>query len=123
MMNRSILFVDDEKQILKAIRREFIETDYSTFFANDAEEALDIIDNTKIDLIVTDMRMPVMDGYELLKQVRAKYPQIKRVALSGYADENLMKNSLENGLAELYIFKPWDRKEIVSSIEMLLGDS
>lgn len=123
MMNRSILFVDDEKQILKAIRREFMETDYNTFFANDAEEALDIIDNNKIDLIVTDMRMPVMDGYELLKQVRAKYPQIKRIALSGYADENLMKDSLENGLAELYIFKPWDRKEIVSSIEMLLGES
>lgn len=121
-MDRSILFVDDEKQILKAIRREFMDSGYRTFFACDAQEALETLDSNEIDLIVTDMRMPVMDGCELLKLVREKHPSIKRVVLSGYADENLVNSSLSEGLAEFYIFKPWGSMEIITSIEMALGE-
>ena len=77
-MNKSILFVDDEKPILKAIRRMFIGSEYTVFFAESGEEALDILSKNIIVLIVTDLKMPEMGGYELLSKVMVMYPSIIR---------------------------------------------
>ncbi|MEA4848706.1 MAG: response regulator [Clostridiaceae bacterium] len=119
-MSKALLFVDDEKQILKAIRRLFLDTDYTLYTAGSGEEALRILEKAKIDLIVADIRMPVMDGYELLKIVKKKYPSIIRLTLSGYAEEKLVTNALENNLAKLYLFKPWDNKTLISTIQEAL---
>jgi YesN/AraC family two-component response regulator len=121
-MSHTILFVDDEKQILKAIKREFFDSEYEIVTADSGQAALDIMEQTKIDLIITDMRMPEMDGYELLRRVKETYPSTRRIILSGYADENIIKDALNNGLTEFYLFKPWGSREIITAIEMALGE-
>ena len=82
-MLKKILFVDDEAQILKSIRRLFMDTEYEVITAESGSEALDILANNKIDLIVSDMRMPNMSGYELLREVKRRFPHIVRIILSG----------------------------------------
>ena len=80
----SVLFVDDEVNILNAIKREMIDENFKMFFANSAKEALKIIDENQISVIVTDMRMPEMNGLELLKIVEEKSPMTVKMVLSGY---------------------------------------
>lgn len=120
-MSKILLFVDDERQILKAIKRLFLETDYIVYTAEGGAEALEILENTKVDLLVADMRMPMMDGYELLQRVKLKYPETIRLILSGYADEKLILEALRNGLAKFYMFKPWDNKCLIGTLEKALA--
>jgi HD-like signal output (HDOD) protein/CheY-like chemotaxis protein len=119
-MAECILFVDDEPQILKSLEGLFINTNYVIFLAESAELALNILAENKIDIIVSDMKMPQVDGYQLLSQVREKYPNVLRVILSGYADEKLVFKALQKNIVKLYIFKPWDDERLVSIIEHLL---
>lgn len=116
-LNRSILFVDDEKQILSAIKRIFIGSNYNIFISDNGNDALEILKKEEIRLIISDMRMPGMDGYVLLKTVKEKYPSIIRIILSGYADMELIIRSLRHNLAKLYLFKPWDNKYLLSVID------
>ncbi|WHH59014.1 response regulator [Petroclostridium sp. X23] len=118
-MKKAILFVDDERQILKAIRRLFMDTQYNVFFAENGEEALRILEQEAIHMIITDMRMPNMDGYQLLKKVKEKYPLILRLILSGYAEENLIFKALQNNLARLYLLKPWDNQKFIETINQI----
>ena len=64
-MNKSILFVDDEKAILNSIRREFFDSSYEIYIATSGKEALEILSEKQINLIVSDMRMPEMDDYKI----------------------------------------------------------
>ncbi len=73
-MSYLVLFVDDEKSILKSIRRELIDADFDTFFVESGEEALKFLEDNKVDIIVSDMMMPSMDGTELLKNVKRLIP-------------------------------------------------
>lgn len=118
-MVKRILFVDDEKQILRALKRLFVHSDYEVSFANSAKEALDILDEHEVELLITDIRMPDMDGFELLREVKTLYPLTLRVALSGYTDNNKIYNALEDNLAKIYLFKPWDNKELIGIIDRL----
>lgn len=120
-MAKSILFVDDEEHILKALRRLFAQTDYEAFFASSGQEALEILAQEKIDLIVSDMRMPEMNGYQLLKEVRVKHPSTMRVILSGYAEEKEIISALQDGSTRMYMMKPWDNENLLTMIEQLLA--
>lgn len=111
-MTKTILFVDDEPQILKALRRSFIDSNFAIRLANSGLEALEIIKNEHIDMVISDMRMPQMDGYELLKQVKALDDSIVRIILSGYTDEKIVYKALLNNLAKSYLFKPWNNDDL-----------
>lgn len=117
--NKSILFVDDEKQILKALNRLFMDSGYTVFMADSGEQALDILGRDEIGMIITDMRMPAMDGYQLLKAVKEKYPSVLRLILSGYADEEIVFRALRQNLAKLYMFKPWDNNELMTAVDKI----
>jgi len=110
---KKILIVDDEVQILKAMSRLFMEKDYEIYTAENGMSALTLLANTEIDLIISDMRMPLMNGNELLSTVKEKYPKIIRIILSGYADEKSMFKALLHNVAKLYIFKPWKNAELL----------
>jgi HD-like signal output (HDOD) protein len=116
---KKILFVDDEKQILRALKRLFINSKYDVYFSDNAENALELLENDKFDLLVTDIRMPEVDGIELLKRVKKKSPLTLRVALSGYTDNKKIYSALEDNLVKHYIFKPWDNKELLNTIDRL----
>lgn len=116
---RKIIFVDDEKQILKSLRRLFFKTKYNCFFASSGKEALMILKEYEIDLLVTDIRMPKMDGFELLSRVKKYYPKTIRLALSGYSNRDDVINALEKNLAKLYLYKPWDNRELLSIVDRI----
>lgn len=116
-MQKKILFVDDEKQILKSIRRLFMDTEYEVFIAESGMEALKILENQEINLIISDMRMPNMNGYELLSEVKKRFPHIIRIILSGFAEERIVFDSLQKNIAKLYILKPWENSSLIDTID------
>jgi HD-like signal output (HDOD) protein len=118
-MLKTILFVDDESQILKSITRLFMDTEYEVITAESGEEALNILENAneKVDVIVSDMKMPKMNGYELLSQVRIRFPNIVRIILSGFSEERIIFDALQKNIAKLYIIKPWENNILINTIE------
>ncbi|WP_425448884.1 HDOD domain-containing protein [Dethiothermospora halolimnae] len=118
-MERNILIVDDEKQILRSLNRLFLDTNYIIHLANGGKEALEILDRQDMDMIITDIRMPLMDGYQLLKEVKKGFPSVLRVALSGYTDNDKILRALEGNLAKLYMFKPWDNEKLLDTIKKI----
>lgn len=119
---KKILIVDDEAQILKALTRMFLETDYQISTAQSSGEALKLLEADSIDMVISDMRMPFEDGYKLLSIVKEKYPGIIRIILSGYADEKPMFRALLHNIARLYVFKPWNNTDFLNNINRLFAD-
>jgi CheY-like chemotaxis protein len=114
-----ILFVDDEKSILKSLEREFLDSGYDVYLASGAQEALKVMERENIDILVSDYKMPGMNGIELLKIVRKKHPTAYRVVLSGFVDQHEALRVLSTGLATVYIPKPWDPDALRREIEHL----
>jgi len=108
----TILFVDDEQSILKALRRLFLDEEYELHFAGSGAEGLIILQNEPIDLVVSDVRMPEMDGIEFLTRVKELYPPIARILLSGYAEKSSVVKALAEGCAQQVLAKPWDAEEL-----------
>ena len=108
-----LLFVDDEENILNALRRLFRPLAYKIFTAGSGAEALALLEREPVDLIISDMRMPQMDGAQLLEQVRAKWPDTLRILLTGYADVSSTIAAINKGEIYRYIAKPWEDNDIV----------
>lgn len=119
---KRILIVDDELQILRTLQRMFLETDYEILTTDSSKEALKLLDTSPFDMVISDMRMPEIDGYKLLSMVKEKYPKIIRIILSGYADEKPMFRALLHNVAKLYIFKPWNNSDFLQNINRLFAD-
>jgi HD-like signal output (HDOD) protein len=116
-MLKRILFVDDEAQILRSITRLFMDTEYEVLTAESGADALDILEAEQVDVIVSDMKMPKMTGYELLSQVKKRFPNIVRIILSGFSDERIVFDALQKNIAKLYILKPWENTVLINTIE------
>ncbi|MDR7866690.1 MAG: response regulator [Sporomusaceae bacterium] len=107
MHKNKVLFVDDEINVISAIRRAVMEEPYQSFFTGNAREALKIMEEQEISVLVTDMRMPEMDGLTLLKAAKEKYPRTVRVVLSGYTQLSQMLVTINQGEIFKFIAKPW----------------
>lgn len=110
-----ILCVDDEPNIVSALRRLFRGSGYSVVTATSGAEALALLEQEPVDLVFSDMRMPVMDGVQFLEQVRMRWPVTTRVLLTGYADIKSTVAAINSGEVYRYISKPWDDAEILST--------
>lgn len=110
-----ILCVDDEPNIVAALRRLFRGTGYSVVTATSGAEALELLAQAPVDLVFSDMRMPGMDGTQLLEQIRLRWPGTVRVLLTGYADIKSTIAAINSGEVYRYITKPWDDSEILST--------
>jgi len=111
MEKRAVLFVDDEVNILNSLRRGLIDEEYECLFANSGKEALDILGNKEISVLVTDMKMPEMDGLTLLKIVKEKYPQTVRIVLSGYTQLQQILATVNQVDIFKFITKPWKMED------------
>lgn len=109
----SLLFVDDEPAILSALKRLFRPHGYQIFTAEGGEAGLAILEQESIDLIISDMRMPVMDGARFLELARERWPKVLRILLTGYADMESTIAAINRGQIYRYVNKPWDDNEIV----------
>ena len=107
-----ILFVDDEPKVLRGIERMLAasDCDWETEFAGGGREALALLAQRPFDVVVTDMRMPEMDGAALLNEVMSLYPQIVRVVLSGHSERELILRSVD--AAHQYLAKPCDANHL-----------
>ncbi|MDJ0709682.1 MAG: response regulator [Woeseiaceae bacterium] len=100
-----ILFVDDEKRVLNAMRGLF-RRDYELFLANSGSDALSIVSDNDIDVIVADQRMPGMTGIEVLAQIKQRSPRTVRILLTGYADPSAIQGSINEGEVFRFLSKP-----------------
>jgi len=117
VMSKKILLVDDEKNILRALYRLFAGSGYHVSMAESGTEALEILRCSEIDLMLTDIRMPGMDGFQLLQEVKSRYPLCHRLVLSGQYDEQSIKKFQHNCLAKLNFIKPWNNQEVLQIVE------
>lgn len=111
MANRTVLFVDDEINVLNALKRGLIDEDYRCEFALNAKDALKIMEEQDICVVVTDMKMPGMDGLSLLKIIKAKYPNTIRIVLSGYTQIQQVLLTVNQADIFKFITKPWKLEE------------
>lgn len=118
MNQRVVLFVDDEERILKTIERIVHKKPFQAMFAPSGPAALKLLESHEVHVIVSDMRMPEMTGLQLLREVKAKYPQIVRVVLSGYTQITTLLTAINEGEIFRYITKPWENNDELISVVM-----
>ena len=111
MENPTVLFVDDEMRLLQSLRRGLMDEPYRCLFANSGAEALEKLARNEVHVVVTDMKMPEMNGLELLRQVRELYPNIVRMVLSGYTQITTLLTAINEGHIYKFITKPWKLEE------------
>ncbi|KEI11235.1 hypothetical protein Z959_00325 [Clostridium novyi B str. ATCC 27606] len=111
MTTNKVLFVDDEVNILNSIKRCVIEQDYEAIFATNANKAIDILKSQEISVLVTDMRMPLGNGLDLLKTCKNISPLTVRVVLSGYISVPQILAAINTGEVFRFITKPWEDDE------------
>lgn len=119
-LSATLLFVDDEPNILAALRRLFRPLGYRIFAAESGAQGLEVIANEKIDLVISDMRMPEMDGAQFLEQVRLRSPESIRILLTGYADIASTIEAINKGQIYRYIAKPWEDNDIALTVRYAL---
>jgi len=116
----TILCVDDEKDILDTLFDTFIDT-YHVKTALTGEDALKILAEEDIFAVISDQRMPVMTGAQLLEKVNQIKPNCKKILLTGYADINASIDAINKGNVDRYFSKPWDDEEIIMAVGSLLS--
>lgn len=107
-----LLFVDDEESILHALRRLFRKEPYEILTAVSAREGLNLVASRPVELIISDHRMPEMEGTEFLARVREKKPDIMRIMLTGYADMKAAVEAINESQVYRYISKPWNDDDL-----------
>lgn len=107
-MQVNLLLVDDEPGIIHAVKRLVHDDSYTIFEANDGVEALQIITEQRIDVLVTDYQMPRCDGISLCNKVREISPATYRLLLSGQVDYEVLKQAWQRGDVHRFVAKPWD---------------
>ena len=118
-----ILCVDDEPSILSALRRLFRTRGYQVLAAESGQAGLALLEHEAVDLVISDMRMPEMDGVAFLEQVRQRWPDILRLLLTGYADIASIMGAINRGEIYRYIAKPWDDNDITLTVQNALDRS
>lgn len=104
---RDVFFIDDEENVLNSIRRVFRNEDFTGHYFTSALEALQEIEAKNPDVIVSDILMPEMNGFELLQKSRECSPGSVRVMLTGYADVTTILHAMNSGDVYRFITKPW----------------
>ncbi|MBI5633796.1 MAG: Flp pilus assembly complex ATPase component TadA [Nitrospirae bacterium] len=116
----TLLFVDDEENVLRALRRIFLEENYEILTAESAAEAIEILEAKRVHLIISDHRMPLMTGAELLKQVKERWPDVIRIMLTGYADVQSIMGAVNEGAVYKFITKPWNDEDLRLTVSLAL---
>ncbi|HSW62631.1 MAG TPA: response regulator [Dissulfurispiraceae bacterium] len=107
-----ILCVDDEQNVLNALRRLFLDDEYEILTANSGADGLVLQEREHAQIIISDYRMPAMNGVEFLREVNKKWPDTVRIVLSGYADTAAIVSAINEGQIYKFIPKPWNDDEI-----------
>jgi HD-like signal output (HDOD) protein len=116
--NKSILVIGSKFETLKIV---LMSDGYSVFSANNGKKAIEVLEEEKIDLLITNIRLEDMNGLELLKFVKKTYPLIFRVVIGKHQEEKDVISALRNNLAKMYLSKSWDSERINSIINKIFS--
>ncbi|MBI6953993.1 HD domain-containing phosphohydrolase [Pseudomonas sp. CCOS 191] len=116
----TVLLVDDEEPILNSLRRLLRGQPYDLLLATSGEQALALMAEHPADLVMSDARMPGMDGATLLAQVHQRHPASVRIMLTGYADPGAIIKAVNDGRIHRYISKPWNDDEMLLTLRQAL---
>lgn len=111
-----VLYLDDEQHNLNSFKAAF-RRKFNVFIAVNSEEAIKVLAENEIHVLITDQRMPEMTGVEFLEMVREKYEKPVRILLTGYADIEAVIGAINKGKVFHYISKPWDDNEVIHAVE------
>ena len=113
----NLLYIDDEESNLRIFKNTF-RRDFNIFLANSAKEGMEILNEKKIDVLITDQRMPGMTGLDLLREVHSLFPEIPphRLMVSGYAAPDDINSAFEQYGLFKFISKPWDAENLKHTI-------
>lgn len=115
-MNDNILLVDDEENVLKAIKRALFDEPFEITLAGSAEDALDIMKEESFKVVISDERMPAMQGSDFLALVKEYHPDTVRILLTGHATLEAAMNAVNRGEIYRFFAKPWDDTNLVFAI-------
>jgi len=119
-MEERVLFVDDEQNVLSSIKRMLFDEEYEQYFASGGEEALALLKETPVSVIISDMRMPFMDGVTFLEKSRDIAPDAIRIILSGQAELVSVMQAINRGGLWRFISKPWNDNDLKCTIRNAL---
>ncbi|OYZ20715.1 MAG: hypothetical protein B7Y39_10535 [Bdellovibrio sp. 28-41-41] len=119
-MPKSVLIVDDEDEIRELIGLQLEDDDRTFFFAANGLEAIDILIKQKIDLVISDIAMPKMNGFELLRKIKLLGLNTPVIVLTGHAD-SMVANQLRTYSVRSFINKPWSRAELEEAVVSILN--
>ena len=113
--NKKILIVDDQFGIRILLNEIFQKEGYATFQAANGAQALAIVNKQKPDLVILDMKIPGMDGLEILKRIKKDYEEIKVIIMTAYGELDMIQEAMDRG-AVTYFSKPFDIDELLQMV-------
>ncbi len=117
----AVLCVDDDLHILSSLRRLLRDDLYRVVIASCAASAFAVLRRQPVAVVISDERMPVISGLELLAEVRERWPSTARILLTGHPERDFLVRGLETGL-DLMITKPWDGDSLKGTVRRLVED-
>ncbi len=115
--SRTLLLVDDEVNIVAAVKRLLRRGNYTILTANSGQEGLEVLAKHEVDVIVSDQRMPGMTGVEFLRIAKGLYPDTVRIVLSGYTELQSVTDAVNEGAIYKFLTKPWDDEQLHEHVE------
>ena len=112
----SLLLIDDEAHILRAVQRLLVRSGVATLAASSGAEALALLETHAVSSVVCDFRMPLMNGVEVLAQVRARRPRVGRIIMTGQADARVLAEARANGTIHRVIDKPFVQGDLLAAV-------
>ena len=104
---RTVLFIDDDEIVLQSLKRGLLDESYNKLFTKSCKDALKIIQEAEVHVIVADMCMPEMTGLDFLRFVRQEKPDVIGIVLTGYEEDKELQTALEQGEIFKLVPKPW----------------
>ena len=119
MTNETILIVDDSIEMLEVLRRHLQSMNFTTFQCTNVNDAIGILNQTTIDLLITDLQMPGINGMELVKYTSEHFPSIPKLVITGHPSVSNAVEAVRSGAID-YLVKPFTKEELISRIELSL---
>jgi len=119
-LRHTVLCVDDEQNILNALKRLLRKESYRLLTSTTGSRGLQLLAENDVQVVISDQRMPEMNGTVFLKQVKEMYPHIIRIILTGYTDVDTISNSINQGHIYKFFLKPWNDHQLILEIRQAL---
>ena len=119
-LRHTVLCVDDEQNVLNALKRLLRKETFRLLTCTNGREGLELLARNDVQVVISDQRMPEMNGNDFLKEVKDLYPQTIRIILTGYTDVDTISNSINKGHIYKFFLKPWNDQQIVLEIRQAL---